>query len=164
MSNSLRLTEKDIVRFWTKVDKASEDECWSWFGGHFPAGYPAFYVQNQNTGAHRVSYYIANGKLTEGLVVRHLCNNTGCVNPRHLSEGTQKENIQDKIRSGRMPRGDSHPLSKNNPASEPIRKLLSEQKMGSKNPCSRLNPNSAEMRARWSAQRKGVPNPRRKVA
>lgn len=30
------------------------------------------------------------------LVIRHLCNNSRCINPNHLKEGTHKENAQDR--------------------------------------------------------------------
>ena len=43
--------------------------------------------------AHRVSYYVHKGQLTEGLVIDHVCKNRKCVNPLHLREVTIRENV-----------------------------------------------------------------------
>ena len=39
--------------------------------------------------------------LKPGQVVRHSCDNPGCVNPLHLQVGTQKDNSQDMVQRGR---------------------------------------------------------------
>lgn len=48
---------------------------------------------------HRLSY-CASRKVTlesiKDLVVRHTCDNAGCVNPEHLVIGTQLDNIKDR--------------------------------------------------------------------
>lgn len=52
--------------------------------------------------AHVFAWEQANGrKVPSGLVVMHACDNPRCVNPAHLSVGTQRENIYDSIRKGR---------------------------------------------------------------
>ena len=40
-------------------------------------------------------------KVPIGKVVMHSCDNPRCVNPDHLSIGTQRDNILDSIRKGR---------------------------------------------------------------
>lgn len=52
--------------------------------------------------AHRVSYYLANGRLpADGLILRHKCDNRLCVNPMHLEEGTFADNTNDMMERGR---------------------------------------------------------------
>ena len=65
--------------------------------------------------AHRLVYAWANGvplQSLAGLVVRHDCDNPACINPEHLTLGTQAENIADCIARGRArhrtPRGEDH--------------------------------------------------------
>ncbi|MFB6098871.1 MAG: HNH endonuclease [Salinibacter sp.] len=43
---------------------------------------------------HRVAYYIEHAELPD--VVRHTCDNPSGVNPTHLKEGTQRDNIRDR--------------------------------------------------------------------
>lgn len=55
-------------------------------------------------GAHRVSYCRANNlpyDAIDGLVIMHSCDNPACVNPEHLSVGTQTENVADMYAKGR---------------------------------------------------------------
>lgn len=92
-------SRKDILdRFYTRVDKT--DSCWLWTGGRCgkSGSYGAF---SSNRMAHRVSYEIFNGKIPDGMVVMHTCDNGLCVNPNHLSVGTQAENISDMCTKGR---------------------------------------------------------------
>lgn len=51
--------------------------------------------------AHRVSYYVSKGEIPDGLCIMHSCDNKACVNPEHLSVGTNRENMQDMIRKGK---------------------------------------------------------------
>jgi len=52
--------------------------------------------------AHRFAWEQANGRtIPTGMVVMHACDNPRCVNPAHLSIGTQAQNIHDSIRKGR---------------------------------------------------------------
>jgi hypothetical protein len=46
-------------------------------------------------------YTIVKGSIPKGKVVMHSCDVRLCINPEHLSVGTQKENIQDAIQKGR---------------------------------------------------------------
>lgn len=52
--------------------------------------------------AHVFAWEQANGRpVPSGMVVMHTCDNPRCVNPAHLSIGTQADNIHDSIRKGR---------------------------------------------------------------
>lgn len=48
-------------------------------------------------GGHRFSYELSKGPIPEGHVILHSCNNPACMAPRHLSAGTQADNMQQKF-------------------------------------------------------------------
>jgi hypothetical protein len=75
--------------------------CWEWTGHIGMNGYGVLIVKNKRKLAHRASYEEFNGKIADGLVICHKCDNPKCINPMHLFAGTQKDNIQDMVRKGR---------------------------------------------------------------
>lgn len=93
------------IRFWNKVDKRSDDECWPWLGQLMQNGYGRISLGAKKLGgdgAHRVSWKLFNNQeIPEKMVVMHSCDNPKCVNPKHLSIGTSKQNTQDMINKGR---------------------------------------------------------------
>lgn len=94
----MRLTEKDIDRFWSKVKKA--DGCWMWQGSPGP-GYGNFWLDGEMRRANRVSYLINFGPFDQTLCVCHTCDNPMCVRPDHLFLGTKGDNNADKTAKGR---------------------------------------------------------------
>lgn len=86
-------------RFWRRVKKT--DGCWEWTGGLLSSGYGACFVGAYSTGAHRVSWELANGPIPDGLWVLHHCDNRPCVRPDHLFLGTVLDNNRDAIAKGR---------------------------------------------------------------
>lgn len=102
--------EKTLARFWSKVDRRGDDECWPWTGGAHPRGYGRFTLQHPRTvAAHRFAWEIANGReFPRGLNGCHRCDNPPCVNPAHIWPGTQAENLADMYAKGR--RGRTTPL------------------------------------------------------
>jgi hypothetical protein len=52
------------------------------------------------------------GDIPPGLVVRHSCDNPGCVNPEHLSLGTDADNTADKVARKRHGYGEKNAPAK----------------------------------------------------
>lgn len=85
-------------RFWDKVNKT--DTCWLWTA-NTSHGYGLFMVEGKRVRTHVYSFIIANGGYEKGLVVCHSCDTPTCVNPAHLSIGTQADNLRDMYQKGR---------------------------------------------------------------
>jgi hypothetical protein len=100
-----------IKRFWAKVEKRGEDECWP-FLGSTTDGYGYMSVKNRRVGAHRIAFLACVRDLAACEHVLHKCDNRTCCNPKHLFSGTNADNIKDKMRKGRQQRGQSTGTSK----------------------------------------------------
>lgn len=99
--------------FTTKFERRGPDECWPWVKGKAFGGRGQVTLHGQTVPAPRVAYILYVGDIPEhdshhGLVVRHSCDNPPCVNPAHLTVGTQKENLRDRDFRGRTPKGEKH--------------------------------------------------------
>lgn len=72
------------TRFWAKVDRRGETECWQWTASKV-VGHGQFVPKRGHpVSACRYSYELHNGPIPKGLQVQHLCGDRGCVNPAHL--------------------------------------------------------------------------------
>ncbi len=78
-----------------------ENGCWIWNRYVGRNGYGQVAVSHKTSMPHRVMYQAHNGDIPSGLVVMHTCDNRLCVNPEHLSLGTQGDNVRDCVAKGR---------------------------------------------------------------
>lgn len=91
-----------LERFNAKVLKT--DTCWLWQGTK-AKGYGRLNIDGKRVYAHRFSYSVSKGILEPSQVIMHTCDNPSCVNPDHLVQGTQKDNVLDMINKGRQTHG-----------------------------------------------------------
>ena len=121
--------KEDMVRFETRYTK-QPDGCWDFTGGIIPDGYGNFPTKDGNIRAHRFSYMIYKGEIEEGKVIMHTCDNRKCVNPEHLKQGTQQENVLDCSMKNRMntSHGEAHCLSKMD--NEKVKEIRSKESSG----------------------------------
>lgn len=91
-------------RFWSKVDRRGEDECWPWTGANCGGveRRGVFWYEGRREKAPKIALILS------GIVAKdefdwalHSCDNANCVNPKHLRFGTRKDNHEDKITRGR---------------------------------------------------------------
>lgn len=93
------MTKPLADRFWAKVDRRGEDECWPWTAGVDAYGYGAIGAGGRGAGtlkAHRVSWEIHNGPIPDSMMVCHRCDYRRCCNPKHFFLGTNADNQEDK--------------------------------------------------------------------
>lgn len=100
------------VRFWRKVQKRKEGQCWPWLGDKTYHGYGRFspYPIRSKPGrpkpspvmAHRLAWQYTHGPIPNGLECCHRCDNKPCCNPAHLFLATHKENMADMVQKGRQ--------------------------------------------------------------
>lgn len=91
-----------------RLIKVSADTgCWLWQGSVRGYGYGCITIgsrtdkSRRNAQAHRVCYEQFVGPIPDGLVLLHECDTPACINPKHLSPGTHKDNWKDMHKKGR---------------------------------------------------------------
>jgi hypothetical protein len=107
------MTEEEQVEYWARVQKCDNNgyDCWIWTGSFCGNGYGIFKVNGWAKYAHRISLEMKLGReIRPGLNANHTRMEGGhepcCVNPDHLTEGPQSENMADRIADGRVIRHD----------------------------------------------------------
>lgn len=127
-------TPKQIELFLSRVNRdVTPLDCWEWNGTVDRNGYGVFCARTKHTKrnhyfAHRVMWMLVFGDDPVGMSVCHSCDNPKCVNPFHLWEGTQRQNMKDMIAKGR----DACLLSGRNKPSGHKRPDVAERCTGSK--------------------------------
>lgn len=103
-SFSMDILKKIISRI-----EITPSNCWIWQGsknnkgyGKVVTNYDSHTRKSTTKLVHRAMYEISNGKIPIGLFVCHTCDIPLCCNPTHLFIGTQKDNMHDMIKKGKV--------------------------------------------------------------
>jgi hypothetical protein len=91
--------ERVETLFWSRVQKSAG--CWTWTG---PVGNHGYGTIARGRLAHRKIWAIVNGPIPKGMLLMHSCDNRRCVQPEHLSLGTDLLNMRDAKAKGRLTR------------------------------------------------------------
>lgn len=118
MSQKLTTIER-WERFWSKVEKTPT--CWLWTGSTNSGGYGSMSFYGHICGAHRLML-VWMGQLKHPIhdgdgarnIVLHSCDNPRCVNPAHLTIGTNTQNQREAYARGlrTAPKGSDHANSR----------------------------------------------------
>lgn len=81
-------------RIWSRVHKT--DACWLWKGARSNVGYAQMHLNGKTAYVHRVVYEMLRGPIAEGMVLDHVCHTRHCVNPEHLQQVTNKQNVENR--------------------------------------------------------------------
>jgi len=94
----MEYSDKEIARFWSKVDKSGE--CWIWTASLGGSGYGQIGFlrdgRTRNIRSNRMAYEIGIGPIPDGMLVDHTCFVKRCCNPEHLRLATQKQNMENR--------------------------------------------------------------------
>lgn len=113
-----KLTDLVVDRYvnlelFNRQQRAGDNGCIEWTGVKNNVGYGFIGFRNIDpaTGApasgdcgmmtaHRLSWMIHNQRLPTLRNINHTCHNKLCVNPDHLTEGSQRDKLDDMVRDG----------------------------------------------------------------
>jgi uncharacterized protein (DUF433 family) len=80
----------------------AENGCWNCTShASNTFGYPMITRNGIHQTVYHLMYELHHGRVPQGLVIRHKCDNPKCINPDHLEIGTYKDNCHDMISRGR---------------------------------------------------------------
>jgi len=83
----------------------NDNGCWICTSHSSKGRYLTYYVNGKSMMMHRYMYEKYKGKIPDGILACHTCDNTSCINPDHLFLGTQADNMADMVKKGRQSTG-----------------------------------------------------------
>lgn len=119
----------DLLERFNKKVEVIQGGCWNWIGARTgkstktPGGYGVIGHLGKTLYAHRLSFEHWKEPLHKYDQICHTCDNPSCVNPDHLFAASQKDNLEDAGRKGRLRTPRKYPNSL-------VRKLRAEYAKG----------------------------------
>lgn len=102
LRSSYPVTESSKEVFQRHIKKL-ENGCWIWTGLiRDDYGLIKYKINSKihQYRAHKFSYFLHKGEIPSGLLILHSCDNKLCVNPDHLTLGSDKKNAKDRVERG----------------------------------------------------------------
>lgn len=81
--------------------RRTDSGCLEWTGWRGRTGYGFTSFRGGQRPTHRLMYMATKGPIPDGMIVLHSCDNPPCMNPHHLSLGTDAENIRQSVERNR---------------------------------------------------------------
>ena len=106
-TNEMKRATYDQAYVEKPVERLPWTGCWVWMQRVDKDGYGSYGGHGKNARAHRLAFRLWKGPIPLGRLICHSCDTPACVNPDHLSLGTDHSNSQDKVKRGRQPRGEA---------------------------------------------------------
>lgn len=108
----VEISQKKINKFWNKTKINEETGCLERISHKKGNTYFQMSINKHSVMAHRLAYFLKNGKFDKSLRVCHMCDNKRCINPDHLFLGTSQDNSSDMVNKNRQAFGEKHGMSK----------------------------------------------------
>lgn len=114
MKSRLKPEELKMYNQLNKNFKRLDNGCIEFTGHTDIKGYGKINVSGKTERTHRVSYHLFNKSIlgSPDRQVLHKCDNPSCINPHHLYEGTNSDNVKDRVKRNRGAVGERIHLSK----------------------------------------------------
>lgn len=123
MPNQYNVDQPRLQYLIRSIQSHNSDTCLIWPYSLTKRGYGQVRIFGRSNTAHRVAFRLTYGRWPKPCGC-HTCDVTACFNPRHIFEGTQRDNILDSSRKGRMHNGELTPNAKL--TAELVRQIRSE--------------------------------------
>lgn len=91
MTNEQRFKSKIYVSTFLIEGRLELGPCWLWRGARDKDGYSSFTVEGMKVRAHKWYFEFVNNRKV--ILLDHLCRRRSCVNPLHLEEVSNQENL-----------------------------------------------------------------------
>ena len=114
LSESVRQGLTQRLKNSMQIDHLSR--CWVWQGSIFKSNGRACLNLGRRFLAYRLMFVLEYGVDIDGLILIHSCDNVLCINPEHLTVGTNAENSTDMVQKGRSLKGVKNHAAKLNDA------------------------------------------------
>ena len=106
------MTAKTLIKRIDSKCFKNQNGCLIWTGALNQNGYGVIWIDGINRYAHRINYTLRVSEIPLGMNLLHSCDVPACIEPSHLRIGTQKENVHDTVKRGRVAKGFALPQTK----------------------------------------------------